>query len=190
MRLGLFSSFAERARCFVSITSIAGLMSGAAFGCGGSSSSGGGGGSGSSGGGASTSDFAGVYTATYSGTYVVTSPAGTPGGSNTSSGTITVTNLANGQIGIAFTIPPNPESGVIDFALMGNSGTATGPATGGSCFAGDVDGNTQSNCCTSCSIVFSGDTLTQPNSGTFTGTTAAGDPYSGTYSGTWTGTKQ
>jgi hypothetical protein len=171
-------------RSVVSIASIAGLVSAAAFGCGGSSSSGGGGG------GTSTSDFAGVYMATYSGTYVVTSPAGTPGGNNTSAGTITVTDLANGEIGIGFTIAPNPESGLIDFTLMGNSGTATGPATGGSCFVGQVDGNTQSNCCTSCSITFSGNMLTQPNSGTFTGTTAAGEPYSGTYSGTWIGTKQ
>jgi hypothetical protein len=139
----------------------------------------------------STSDFAGTYNATYSGTYVVNSPAGTPGGSSTSSGTITVTNLPNGQIGITFTIPPNPASGVIDFDLSGSSGMAVGPATGGQCFAGDVNGNTQTNCCSQCSITFSGNgTFTQPNAGTFTGVTPDGATYAGTYSGTWVGTKQ
>jgi hypothetical protein len=141
-------------------------------------------------GGPAAVDFAGVYTATYSGTYEITSPAGLPGGSNTANGTITVTDLSTGQVGISFQIPPNPASGAIDFALTGDTGMALGAATGGMCFVGQVAGNTQSNCCTTCSITFSGDTFTQPNAGTFSGTTAAGVPYSGTYSGTWTGTKQ
>jgi hypothetical protein len=98
--------------------------------------------------------------------------------------------LGNGEVGASFQLPPNPPSGAIAFALMGNSGMAVGAATGGKCFVGQVNGNTQSNCCTSCSITFSGNTFVQPNAGTFTGTTAAGAAYSGTYSGTWSGTKQ
>jgi hypothetical protein len=136
------------------------------------------------------SGFAGVYGATYAGTYTVTSPAGVPGGSNTATATVTITDQPNGDVGISFQIPPNPASGAIDFALMGNSGMAVGAATGGMCFVGQLNGNTQSNCCTSCSIAFSGSSFTQPNAGTFTGTTATGTPYSGTYTGSWSGTKQ
>jgi hypothetical protein len=140
---------------------------------------------------ASATNFAGVYAATYSGTYAVTSPAGTPGGSNTASGTITITDLSDGDLGISFELAGNPPSGAIDFALMGNTGMAVGAATGGLCFTGQVDGNTQSNCCTACSITFTGSNMfTQPNAGTFTGTTSTGAPYAGTYDGTWTGTKQ
>jgi hypothetical protein len=135
------------------------------------------------------SSFAGIYTATYSGTYTVTSPASVPAGSNTATATITITDLPNGEVGASFQLPPNPASGAIAFALMGNSGMATGPATGGMCFVGLIDGNTQTNCCTSCSIAFSGTTLVQPNAGTFTRTTAAG-MYTGTYNGLWSGTKQ
>ncbi len=138
----------------------------------------------------SASDFAGVYAATYSGTYTVTSPAGVPAGSNTATGTITITSLPNGEVGASFQVPPNPASGALAFALTGNSGMAVGAATGGTCFVGQVNGDTQSNCCTSCSITFSGNTFLQPNAGTFTGTTATGSPYNGTYSGTWSGTKQ
>lgn len=145
---------------------------------------------GSSSSGTGGSDLAGTYTATYSGTYVVTSPAGVPGGSNTANGVITITDLPGGQVGASFQLPPNPASGAIVFQLTGLSGKAIGAATGGMCFEGQVNGNTQSNCCTSCSIMFSGSTFVQPNSGTFTGTTSAGAAYSGTYSGTWTGTKQ
>jgi hypothetical protein len=134
--------------------------------------------------------FAGVYSATYSGTYVVTSPAGIPGGSNTGTATITITNLPGGDIGVAFQLPPNPESGALDFLLSGNSGMATGPATGGECFMGSVNGGEQTNCCTACTIMFSGDTFTQPNAGTFSGTDAEGVAYSGTYTGVWSGTKQ
>lgn len=137
------------------------------------------------------SDFAGTYGATYSGTYVVDSPAGTPGGSDTLTGTIVVTDLANGQVGLSFQIDPNPPSGVIDFALSGDTGMAVGAATGGQCFVGQVNGNSQTSCCTQCSITFSGNgTFNQPNAGTFTGVTSAGVAYSGTYSGTWVGTKQ
>ncbi len=138
----------------------------------------------------SSTDHAGVYSATYSGTYTITSPAGTPGGSNTASATITITDLAGGGVAATFQVPPNAPSGAIDFAPSGDTWLATAPATGGMCFVGQVNGNTQTNCCTQCSISFSGNTLNQPNAGTFTGTTAAGAPYSGTYSGTWVGTKE
>src|SRR5580704_7213323 len=73
---------------------------------------------------AASTNFAGVYTATYAGTYTVTSPAGVPGGSNTSSGTITITDLSDGDLGISFEVAGNPPSGAIDFALMGNTGMA------------------------------------------------------------------
>jgi hypothetical protein len=147
-------------------------------------------GCGSSGSGTDVANFAGVYTATYSGTYNVEMPSVVMG-MNTSTATITVTDLADGQIGLTFQVPPNPQSGVIKFALTGTTGKAVGPATGGECFMGQVNGNTQSNCCTDCSITFMGNNMfTQPNAGTFTGTTSAGQAYSGTYSGTWTGTKK
>ncbi len=138
----------------------------------------------------SSGGHAGTYSATYSGTYTITSPSGLPAGSNTAAGTIVITDLAGGGVAATFQIPPNPPSGQIDFALAGETGNATSPATGGMCFVGQINGNTQSNCCTSCSITFNGNTFTQPNSGTFTGTTAAGVAYSGTYSGTWLGTKE
>jgi hypothetical protein len=133
---------------------------------------------------------AGTYAATYSGTYAITSPPGLPGGSNTASGTIVITDLPGGGVAATFQIPPNPASGEIDFALSGETGNATSPATGGMCFVGQVNGNTQSNCCTACSIAFDGNMFTQPNAGTFTGTTPSGSAYSGTYTGTWVGTKE
>jgi hypothetical protein len=152
---------------------------GMAVGCGGSAASS-----------STPGDFAGLYDATYSGTYVVTSPPGQPGGSSTDTATIAVSDLSKDQIRATFQLPPNPPSGVIDFALMGDMGAFVGSATDGMCFSGIVNGNTQINCCTQCSISFAGNTFVQPNQGTFTGTTAAGVPYSGTYSGMWTGTKR
>jgi hypothetical protein len=135
--------------------------------------------------------YAGVYSATYSGTYVVTSPPGQSGGSNTDTGTVTITELSSGELQAVWQIPPNPPSGTIDFTVTGNTGTATGAATGGMCFAGTLsNGATQTNCCTACSITFTGATFVQPNAGTFTGMTATGAAFSGTYSGQWTGTKQ
>jgi hypothetical protein len=137
-----------------------------------------------------TTDFAGVYNATYAGTYVVTSPAGIAGGSATSTGTMTITDLSSDEIQVDWTIPPNPPSGQADFDLTGNTGAATG--TGGVCFTGKLaNGDTQTNCCTTCSIMFtSASSFVQPNAGKFTGTTSAGGAYAGTYSGTWTGAKQ
>jgi hypothetical protein len=130
--------------------------------------------------------MAGVYSATYTGSYTATSQSGTVNGTNTATATITVTDLGDGQIQAVWEVAPNPPSGSIDFAMSGEDGMAIGSPTGGSCFKGVVDnGNTQTNCCTACSIAFSGNTFTQPNTGTMTGVTPAGESYSGTYSGQW-----
>lgn len=135
--------------------------------------------------------YAGVYSATYSGTYVVTSPAGQPSGSNMEMATVTITELPSGQLQAAWQIPPNPPSGTIDFTVSGSTGTAKGASTGGMCFTGTLaNGDTQTNCCTACSITFTDTSFVQPNAGTFTGTTATGTAFSGTYSGQWMGTKQ
>jgi hypothetical protein len=146
-----------------------------------------GGGSGSTG---ASATYAGTYSATYAGTYAVTSPPGQPGGTSTDTGTITITALSADTVQAAWQIPPNPPSGIADFTLSGNHGTAD--ATGGMCFVGKLaNGDTQTNCCTACTITFTtSTTFVQPNSGTFTGTTAAGVAYAGTYSGQWNGTKQ
>jgi hypothetical protein len=153
-----------------------------ALSCGGSSTP--------NGGGSSAAAYTGVYNATYSGTYAVTSPAGLPGGTSSDSATMTLTELSSGELQVSWDISPNPPSGIADFNLTGNTGTATG--SGGMCFTGKLaNGDTQTNCCTMCSITFTGtSSFTQPNAGTFTGTTFAGIPYAGTYSGIWTGTKQ
>jgi hypothetical protein len=137
-----------------------------------------------------TPDFAGVYNATYVGTYVVTSPLDIAGGSATSTATMTITDLSSDEIQVDWTIPPNPPSGQADFDLTGNTGTDTG--TGGMCFTGKLgNGDTQTNCCTTCSITFTtAGRFVQPNAGKFTGITAGGVAYAGTYSGTWTGSKQ
>lgn len=143
-------------------------------------------------GGTSGGSYAGVYSATYSGTYAVSSPASVPNGSNTDTATITITQLSATEVQAVWQLPGDAMSGSIDFALSsGGTGNSVGIPTGGSCFTGVVgsNGNTQTNCCTSCSITFSGDGFVQPNTGTFTGVTTAGVDYSGTYSGTWVGTK-
>jgi hypothetical protein len=147
-------------------------------------------GSSSSGGSApATSGFAGVYNATFTGTYVISSPAGQPGGSDMDTATITVTQPSADEVDLSWQVPPNPPSGMADFTLTGDTGTVK--ATGGMCFTGKIsNGDTQTNCCTACSITFSGNTFVQPNAGTFTGTTVAGDAYAGTYTGQWNGTKQ
>jgi hypothetical protein len=131
----------------------------------------------------------GVYAATYSGTYTVNSALGSQSGSNTATATIAVTDLGNGQIKAVWQLGSNT-SGSIDFAMMGEDGTATGVPTGGSCFQGLIDGDNQTNCCTACSIAFSGTDFTQPNSGTMSGVSADGVPFTGTYSGQWVAQKQ
>jgi hypothetical protein len=135
--------------------------------------------------------MAGVYSATYSGSYTATSQSGTLNGTNTATATITVTDLGAGQIQAVWQLGANPPSGTIDFAMTGEDGTAVGTPTGGACFHGLLDnGNTQTNCCTSCAIAFSGTTFTQPNTGTMTGVTPAGVSYSGTYTGQWVAQRQ
>ncbi|HSY23625.1 MAG TPA: hypothetical protein VK841_15970, partial [Polyangiaceae bacterium] len=68
--------------------------------------------------------------------------------------------------------------------------STTGTGIGGSCFTGIVNGNTQTNCCTDCTVSFTANGFTQPNSGTYTGTTPEGVAYAGTYTGVWTGTRE
>jgi len=113
---------------------------------------------------------------------------------------ITVTDLSATEIELSWQVAPNPPSGNAVFVISGSTGTladagtnaadAGGTAVGGSCFTGLVNGNTQTSCCTTCSISFSGDTFSQPNAGYYTGKTPAGIAYQGTYVGTWTGTRQ
>jgi hypothetical protein len=153
-------------------------------GCGSSSSSG--------------TGFAGSYNATFTGTYQNTSPNTASGAAPPSPATIAVTNVSATEVELSWQIAPNAPSGTVLFLMSGSSGTlvdagapasvgdAGGTAVGGSCFTGVVNGNTQTNCCTSCTISFSGNTLTQPNSGYYTGTT----PQGAAYTGTWTGTRQ
>jgi hypothetical protein len=143
----------------------------------------------------SNAGLAGVYNATYTGTFQNTSP-NTDSGTATSTATITVTNVTASEIELSWQVPPNPPSGTAVFQMSGSTGTlddtGTGVADAGenACFTGEVSGNTQTNCCTDCTVSFSGNTFSQPNSGHYTGTTAEGVAYAGTYSGTWTGTRQ
>jgi hypothetical protein len=157
-------------------------------GCGSSSSSG-------------NTSFAGSYNATFTGNYQNTSP-NTASGPATATATIAVTNVSATEVELSWQVAPNPPSGTVLFLMSGSSGTladagapasvgdAGGTGVGGSCFTGVVNGNTQTNCCTNCTISFSGNTLTQPNSGYYSGTTPQGIAYTGTYTGIWTGTRQ
>jgi hypothetical protein len=149
----------------------------------------------------SSFSFDGVYTATFTGTYQNTSPD-TASGTTMSTATITVTSPTASEVELSWQVPPNPPSGDTIFLLDGAQGTladtgaaataqdAGGVIVGGACFTGIVNGNMQTNCCRSCTIAFSGNTFTQPNSGVYSGTNAKGIAYTGTYSGTWTGTIQ
>jgi hypothetical protein len=140
---------------------------------------------------ASEASMAGVYSATYSGSYTATSSLGSQSGTNTATATITVTELGGGKLQAFWQVGSNPPNGTIDFAMSGEDGTAVGVPVGGLCFEGLLDnGNTQTNCCTSCSIAFSGSMFSQPNSGTMLGVTAAGASYTGTYDGQWVAQKQ
>ena len=151
-------------------------------------------------GGSSSTPIVGTYAATFTGTYQNTSPNTDTGTTNTTA-TITVTDVSSSEIELSWQIAPNPPSGTAVFLLTGDTGTLAdagatvlsaeaGTIAGGSCFTGVLNGNTQTNCCTSCTVSFSGNTFTQPNSGTYAGKTSAGIPYTGTYAGTWTGTIQ
>lgn len=146
-----------------------------------------------------TASYAGTYAATYTGTFQNTSP-NNESGSSTSTGTITVTAVSDTEVALTWQLPPNPPSGTAYIAMSGSEGTlldagtivtsGTGSLSGGSCFQGLVNGNTQTNCGTTASIAFSGNGLTDATLGYYSGTTPAGVFYTGTYSGTWVGTKQ
>jgi hypothetical protein len=144
---------------------------------------------------AGNAGFAGVYNATFTGNFQNTSP-NTDSGTTTSTATITVTNVTASEVELSWQVSPNPPSGSAVFQMTGSTGTlddsSTSVADAGenACFTGDVSGNTQTNCCTACTVSFSGNTFSQPNSGHYVGTTPEGVAYAGTYSGTWTGTRQ
>jgi hypothetical protein len=141
-------------------------------------------------GGDNLSGFAGTYTATYSGTWQNTTP-NTLSGTNTDAATITVTDEAAGEVKLTWQVPPNPASGSIIFSYSGTTGTAKqGIGVGGNCFAGILNGNQQTNCCDTCTIVFNGNSFNQPNAGHYSGLTSTGVGYTGNYSGTWTGVRR
>jgi hypothetical protein len=144
--------------------------------------------------------FAGTYNATFTGTYQNTSP-NTESGTSSQSATITVKNVTPTEVELSWDVAPSPPSGTAVFVMSGSTGILldagvvanaadAGVDVSGSCFTGTIDGNTQTNCCTACTITFSGNTFTQPNAGNYAGTTPQGVAYRGTYSGTWTGTLQ
>jgi hypothetical protein len=144
--------------------------------------------------------FTGTYNATFTGTYQNTSP-NTESGTSSSTATITVKSVAPSEIELSWDVPPSPPSGTAVFVMSASSGTLldagvvanaadAGVDVSGSCFTGTIDGNTQTNCCTACTISFSGNTFTQPNAGNYAGTTPQGVAYRGTYTGTWSGTLQ
>jgi hypothetical protein len=166
------------------------LLAALLVGCGSSSSSG------------DNSGFAGTYNATFTSTYQNTFPNTASGISPPLTATIIVTNVSAAEVELSWQVAPNPPSGTVLFVMSGSSGTladagapasfddAGGTAVGGSCFTGVVNGNTQTNCCTNCTVSFSANVLTQPNTGIYSGTTPEGVAYTGTYTGTWTGTRQ
>ncbi len=143
--------------------------------------------------------LAGTYAAQYTGTYQNSSPNADMG-TTTSSATITVTKVSANELQLSWQVPPNPPSGTAVFVMSGSSGaladagtpmfTHGGTAVGGTCFMGVINGNQQTNCCTDCTVSFSGNTMTQPNTGVYEGVTPQNVTYQGNYSGTWTGTRQ
>jgi hypothetical protein len=136
------------------------------------------------------SGFAGTYAATYSGSWQNSTP-NAQSGSNTDNATITVTDSAHGEVKLTWQVPPNPPSGSIVFEYTGSMGKAKdATGVGGNCFSGILNGNQQTNCCDNCTIVFEGNSFSQPNAGHYSGTTPQGVAYTGNYSGTWIGTRQ
>ncbi len=143
--------------------------------------------------------FAGTYSATFTGTYQNTSP-NTASGTVSDTATIVVTNVSASEVELAWQVQGNPPSGTAEFLMSGDNGTlvdagapvasGAGAIVGGSCFVGTVNGNSQKNCCTSCTVSFDGTTMTQPNAGIYAGVNAQGIAYTGTYAGTWTATRQ
>ena len=135
------------------------------------------------------SSFEGKFQATFSATAVIDTPAGVPDQAYSDTGVITVAGDAN-DVTMSWEVGTNAPSGSILFAVSGNSATATGIGVGGECWSGHLtNGNEQTTCATLASAKVSGDTLTQEQSGTISGTTPDGVAYTGTYKGTWVGTR-
>lgn len=137
-----------------------------------------------------TADFIGQYQSTWSATAYVTSPAGVPPQPYTDTAMITVTATDDADISMAWQVGSNAPSGTITFAVQGDSATATGIGTGGTCWTGVLtNGNQQTTCATTATAEIVGDQLSQRQTGTITGTTPDGVAYTGTYEGIWTGTR-
>jgi hypothetical protein len=101
---------------------------------------------------------------------------------------ITVTAPDSNDILMAWQVGSNAPSGTIAFAVNGDSATATGIGTGGTCWMGQLtNGNLQTSCALTATAAIMGDTLTQHQTGTAKGVTPAGVPYTAIYDGTWTG---
>lgn len=135
------------------------------------------------------SSFEGKFQATWSATAVIDTPAGVPNQAYSDTGIITVAGDTN-DVTMSWQVGTNATSGSILFAVSGDSATATGIGVGGECWNGHLtNGNEQITCATAASAKISGDTLTQEQSGTISGTTPDGVAYTGTYKGTWVGTR-
>lgn len=138
---------------------------------------------------AAVSSFEGKFQATWSATAIIDTPAGVPNQTYGDTGIITVAGDAN-DVTMSWQVGSNAPSGSILFAVSGDSATATGIGVGGECWSGHLtNGNEQTTCATAASAKVSGDTLTQGQSGTISGTTPDGVAYTGTYQGTWVGTR-
>ena len=135
------------------------------------------------------SAFDGKFQATWSATATIDTPAGVPDQAYSDTGIITVAGDAK-DVMMSWQVGTNAPSGSILFAVSGDSATATGIGVGGECWSGHLtNGNDQTTCATAASAKVSGDTLTQEQSGTISGTTPDHVAYTGTYQGTWVGTR-
>jgi hypothetical protein len=157
----------------------AGLLVASAIGCGANAGAGG------ASPGAPADIFAGHYQATWSGVWTTDGEAPV---NATGAATMTVSAEDDQDILMTWQIADAPPSGSITFVVSGSVATATGIATGGSCYAGALSNGDQATvCATTAAANIDGDTLTQTQTGTFTGVNAQGAPVTGTYSGMWTG---
>jgi hypothetical protein len=138
--------------------------------------------------GSAAAAFVGTFQATWVSTATITSPVGIPAQSYTDTAVITVTARDSNDILMAWQVGSNAPSGTIVFAVNGDSATATGIGTGGTCWMGQLtNGNQQTSCALTATAAIMGDTLTQHQTGTAKGVTPAGVPYTAIYEGTWTG---
>jgi hypothetical protein len=127
--------------------------------------------------------------ATWSATAIIDTPAGVPDQTYGDTGIITVEGDAN-DVTMSWQVGTNAPSGSILFAVSGNLATATGIGVGGECWTGRLtNGNEQTTCAIAANAKVAGDTLTQDQSGTISGTTPDHVAYTGTYKGTWVGTR-